>query len=236
MIAAAGVDADRLKKPLVVVATADEEVGGGGAHQVATESRIMGAVRPTYGVVAEPTSLTPVYAHKGAGHIVVTAHGRAAHTSTGLGESANFKIAPFLAEMAEMAERIKADERYQNAEFNPPSNGFNMVITDYDTKQNVSAARSTCHICFRTMPDDHSEELVDELVSAGRKLRLRGYEQHIPSLLRRSFEPHRAAGLRRHRRQAAGDRALRDRRPPFQGAAGDGGPGSRQYRTGSHGR
>ncbi len=182
MIAAAGVDADRLKKPLVVVATADEEVGGGGAHQVATESRIMGAVRPTYGVVAEPTSLTPVYAHKGAAHVVVTAHGRAAHTSTGLGESANFKIAPFLAEMAEMAERINADERFLNTEFNPPSNGFNMVITDYDTKQNVSAARSTCHICFRTMPDDHSDELVAELVS-----RAESYGFEVSSSISRPF-------------------------------------------------
>ncbi len=182
MIAAARVDADRLKKPLLVVATADEEVGGGGAHQVATESRTMAAVRPTYGVVAEPTSLTPVYAHKGAAHVIVTAHGRAAHTSTDLGDSANFKIAPFLAEMAEIAQQIKTDPRYQNPEFDPPSNGFNMVITDYDTRQNVSAARSTCHICFRTMPNDRSEELVDDLVS-----RAKHYGFEVTSSLSKPF-------------------------------------------------
>jgi len=182
MIAAAQVDADRLKKPLLVVATADEEVGGGGAHQVAEESEIMNSLRPTYGVVAEPTSLTPVYAHKGAAHVVVTAHGRAAHTSTGLGESANFKIAPFLAEMAELAETVKLDARYMNHEFSPPSNGFNMVITDYDTKQNVCAARSTCHVCFRTMPDDQSEALVEELESrAGR------YGLEVNSTISRPF-------------------------------------------------
>ncbi len=182
MIAVAKVDADRLKKPLIVVATADEEVGGGGAHQVAAESRIMNTVRPTYGVVAEPTSLTPVYAHKGSAHVVVTAHGRAAHTSTGLGESANFKIAPFLAEMAEMAKKITHDERFMNQEFVPPSNGFNMVITDYETRQNVSAARSTCHVCFRTMPGDRSDELVEELVS-----RARSYGFEVKSSISRPF-------------------------------------------------
>ena len=46
MIAAAHVDASILKKPLVIVATADEEVGGGGAHQVAEESRIINKVCP----------------------------------------------------------------------------------------------------------------------------------------------------------------------------------------------
>jgi acetylornithine deacetylase len=164
LIAAASVDATQLKKPIVVVATADEEVGGGGAYQVTKESQILESIRPEVGVVAEPTSLIPVYSHKGAAHIVVTAHGEAAHTSTGLGQSANFLIAPFLAEMAILAQEIKHDDRFLNHEYQPPSNGFNMVITDYDTKQNVSAARSTCHICFRTMPNDQSETLVKELV------------------------------------------------------------------------
>lgn len=182
MIAAAHVDASILKKPLVIVATADEEVGGGGAHQVAEESRIINKVCPKYGVIAEPTSLTPVYAHKGAAHVVVTANGRAAHTSTGLGESANFKIAPFLAEMAVLAEAIRNDERYMNHEFDPPSNGFNMVITDYETKQNVSAARSTCHVCFRTMPEDRSDELVDILVS-----KAKNYGFDVTSSISRPF-------------------------------------------------
>ena len=70
--------------------------------------------------------------------------------------------------MAVLAEAIRNDERYMNHEFDPPSNGFNMVITDYETKQNVSAARSTCHVCFRTMPEDRSDELVDILVSKAR--------------------------------------------------------------------
>ena len=65
--------------------------------------------------------MTPVYAHKGFGRFLVTARGRAAHSSTGKGISANFLIAPFLAEMAELAERLNQDESFMNHEFDPPT-------------------------------------------------------------------------------------------------------------------
>lgn len=160
MIAAAAYDASQLKKPIFVTATADEEVGGAGARQVALESKFFNEAMPSMGVVAEPTSLIPVYAHKGSSNVIVKATGKAAHTSTELGVSANFLIAPFLAEMAELCKSVKTDGRFMNDEFSPPTNGFNMTINDYGTKQNVFAASSTCHICFRTMPGDKSEELV----------------------------------------------------------------------------
>ncbi len=160
MIAAAAFEADELQHPIVVTATADEEIGGAGARQVAVESRLYNEVGPSMGVVAEPTSLRPVYAHKGSSNVLVQATGKAAHTSTELGVSANFLIAPFLARMAELNKSVKTDQRFINNEFSPPTNGFNMTVTDYGTKQNVFAARTTCHICFRTMPGDKSEELV----------------------------------------------------------------------------
>ena len=67
---------------------------------------------PKYGVIAEPTQLVPVYAHKGGCQITVTAYGQAAHTSTDAGYSANFQLAPFLAEMAELAPRLRSDPRF----------------------------------------------------------------------------------------------------------------------------
>lgn len=176
IVAAASVDPARLKKPILVTATADEEVGGGGARQVAEESRLFNETLPTLGVVAEPTRMTPVYAHKGSAHVLVTAYGKAAHTSLDVGVSANFLIAPFLADMAELARAVKTDERFINREFNPPTNGFNMVIDDGGTKQNVTAAKTTCHICFRTMPGDRSEELVEMIAE-----KARGYGLEVTS-------------------------------------------------------
>jgi len=160
MMAGAAVDASQLKSPLFIAVTADEEVGYGGAFQIARESKLLQAGWPQHVVVAEPTELEPVYAHKGGCRIYVTAQGRAAHTSTGQGVSANFLIAPFLADMAGLVEVFQNDERFMNHEFDPPTNGFNMVIDDGDCASNVTAAKTVCTLGLRRMPDDHIDEAV----------------------------------------------------------------------------
>jgi acetylornithine deacetylase len=166
IVAAAAVPAAGLRHPLYVVVTADEEVGYGGAKQVAAESQLLAGRWPTHGVVAEPTRLRPVYAHKGGRRVTVTAHGVAAHTSTDRGISANFLIAPFLAEMAELAKLFKTEERFLNRAFDPPTNGFNMVLNDGGTAGNVTAAETVCTLGFRPMPGDASEEALNLILDA----------------------------------------------------------------------
>ena len=107
LVAAARVDAAALKHPVFIAVTSDEEMGHTGAQIICRDSALLGAGWPTYCIVGEPTELAPVYAHKGGYRITVTAHGVAAHTSTDRGVSANFLIAPFLAEMAELAQLFK---------------------------------------------------------------------------------------------------------------------------------
>lgn len=166
---AAAAAARNLRRPVTVVITADEEVGYGGAYQVVAESKILAAGWPAYGVVAEPTRLRPVYSHKGGALIYVHAIGAAAHSSTEKGVSANFKIAPFLAEMAALAPVFKTDARYLNAEFQPPSFGFNMVLTDYGTKSNVTAPKSTATISLRDMPNVDNDGAVARVVDAAKR-------------------------------------------------------------------
>ena len=157
--AAAAAPADTLTRPVYVVVTADEEVSGRGALQVAAHSRLYRG-GPTLGVVTEPTQLTPIYAHKGSAQAVVTACGRAAHSSTGKGINATFLMAPFLAEMAQLAQEIQADESFLNHEFAPPHNCLNVTIDDGGTRPNVTAARTVCTIGFRPMPGDRSADLL----------------------------------------------------------------------------
>ena len=104
MVAAGKIDASQLKQPIYIVVTADEEIGLLGAKYVANNSVMLRDDKPVYGVIAEPTSMIPVYAHKGGQFVTVIAHGTAAHTSTDKGDSATFKLAPFMAEMAETAQ------------------------------------------------------------------------------------------------------------------------------------
>lgn len=163
IMAATQIDASKLKKPIYIVVTSDEEVGLIGAKFVAAQSKILHRDRPEHGIIAEPTCMIPVYAHKGFAQVDVTATGRAAHTSTGLGESATLKIAPFLAEMAALNEKMMSDLAYQNAEFNPPTNGFNMIINDFGTAANVTASKTVVGLCFRTMPNANSEEVLAQI-------------------------------------------------------------------------
>jgi len=158
LLAAAGADSGRLRKPVTVVVTSDEEQGHRGAHHILEHSEMLARGWPEYVVVAEPTGLKPVYAHKGAATITVTAHGKAAHTSTEKGISANFIIAPFLADLAALVPVFRTSDRFRNPLFDPPTNGFNITISDGNCRPNVTAAKTVVQISLRLMPDDHREE------------------------------------------------------------------------------
>jgi len=69
---------ERHAKPLLMLATTDEESGSSGADQVAA-SKILTGVR--YGVCAEPTSLEVLVGEKGMLWVRVTAEGKSAHGS-----------------------------------------------------------------------------------------------------------------------------------------------------------
>lgn len=179
LTAAATVDAAHLKRPLFIAITADEEMGYGGARQILAESQLFQAGWPAYGVVAEPTELIPVYAHKGGARVNVTAHGVAAHTSTDKGTSANFLIAPFLAEMAELAQRFRTDPYFMSDAFDPPTNGFNLTINDGGTKPNVTAAKTVATVGLRSMPGAHYDEAIQLVVE---RAKAHGLETDVYSL------------------------------------------------------
>lgn len=71
------IDVASLKKPLYVLATADEETSMAGASYFARSSQL----RPDCAIIGEPTSLTPVRAHKGHLSNAVTVMGQSGHSS-----------------------------------------------------------------------------------------------------------------------------------------------------------
>lgn len=151
-----------LKAPLYVVITADEEVGYFGASAVAEKSQMFKKHGfPQYGVVGEPTELHAVYAHKGAVRFTVTAHGRAAHSSTGEGDNANLKLIPFLAEMRDIYQELTADTQYFNDEFTPPFTDWNITISDGGCAANITSPLSVCSINYRPMPGDDAQIWID---------------------------------------------------------------------------
>ena len=168
MVAAAAIDPASLKKPIHIVITADEEIGLIGAKHMAKNSQMLAKANIEYGIIAEPTRMVPVYSHKGGGGVMVTATGRAAHSSTGLGVSANLLIAPFLAEMAELDKLIQTDESFMNHEYDPPHQTLNLTIDDGNCALNVTCPKTVVRISIRAMPNSRSEELTNIIADKAR--------------------------------------------------------------------
>lgn len=168
----AGLDSNNINIPLTYIITSDEEIGCEGAEFVVKNSKLLKKYPPDYGIATEPTELKPVYAHKGLCNISVTALGKAAHSSTSIGESANFKMIPFLYFISKLKEKYITDESYQNEEFNPPTNTLNLTMSDFNCAPNVTAAKSSCKICFRAMPHTRTTEIITEIKNEADRLGL----------------------------------------------------------------
>ncbi len=167
--AAAQFKAKDLKKPIYIVVTADEEVGGQGATDVTRRSRYFSDACKGYGLVCEPTMMRVVYAHKGGLGIRVESKGRAAHTSTLKGVNANLNMIPFLVEMKKINDLVLKSKRYRNDEFNPPHSEWSIGINDHNPALNISPVTSVCRLSYRLMPGVDVTPLVERTKKAARK-------------------------------------------------------------------
>jgi acetylornithine deacetylase len=147
MIAAA--QAAPAQIPVTLLITADEETTKEGARRIATDSALARSLGLSGIVVAEPTSLAPVRGHRSHIGFTATARGVQAHSSTGKGVNANWKLLPFLDAMARIQARLRDDRALQDAGYDPPVSDFNLVLDNHGTALNVTPARATAHIKYR---------------------------------------------------------------------------------------
>jgi acetylornithine deacetylase len=137
------------RRPLTLLYSSDEETDTEGARRIARDSRILASVRPEYCIVAEPTDLQVVNAHKAAVTFSATAKGRAAHSSTGEGINANNKMIPFLYDLWRLQQELTEQEAYRDPDFEPPFPDWNIVIDNFDAAPNVTVPMSHCTVNFR---------------------------------------------------------------------------------------
>ncbi len=163
MAAAEQFSAAELKNPIYITCTADEEIGYGGAKQVADNSKFYREMvdGESNGIIGEPTMLEVVYAHKGTYGFVATSKGRAAHSSTREGINANLAMIPFLTEMKNIHDEIESDPSWQNDEFDPPTMSWNIGINDHTKAINITPPQSVCTVYFRPMPGQNANALVE---------------------------------------------------------------------------
>src|SRR5262249_35738620 len=145
-------------------------------------SRLFQEARAAAGIIAEPTQLEVVYAHKATVGIHATSIGRAAHSSTSEGINANLAMIPFLAEMKRIHDELQTDPRYRNEEFDPPTCGWNIGINDHTRAVNITAPRSVCTVYFRPMPGMDVEAMLRRVreCAHGNGITLELYEGGAP--------------------------------------------------------
>ncbi|MCA9024746.1 MAG: M20 family metallopeptidase [Planctomycetaceae bacterium] len=163
LAAAEQVDAAELKAPIYITCTADEEIGYGGATYVADDSRLFHEMveHDSRGIIGEPTMLDIVHAHKGVVGFRAVSHGRAAHSSTGLGVNANLAMIPFLAELKAIHDETESDPKWRDERFTPPTQTWNIGINDHTRAVNITPPESVATVYFRPMPDQDADALID---------------------------------------------------------------------------
>jgi acetylornithine deacetylase len=159
LTAVAGVDVKKLKQPLALVFTADEEIGCVGAKRLAAARPF----NPRYAIVGEPTSLQPMHAGKGYCLAEIVVHGREAHSAyPDLGASAIFRTARLIERIEKIADELKKDFR---AAFDPPYTTLNVGLINGGTAKNIVAGACRFTLEWRSVPGqatDHVLNLVNQ--------------------------------------------------------------------------
>jgi acetylornithine deacetylase len=120
LVAASSIVSGKMKRPLILIFTYDEEVGCYGAQALQDELSGLGD-KPRFVLIGEPTGMQLVTAHKGIQNITTRVHGKPAHSSRpDLGASAIGFAARFVAGIEDVLPQ-EAD-----AAFDPPTATFNI--------------------------------------------------------------------------------------------------------------
>jgi acetylornithine deacetylase len=120
LAAACAVDAGKMKRPLHLIFTYDEETGCHGAKALQDELNEL-PDKPRFVLIGEPTGMQLVTSHKGIQNIAMRVRGKPAHSSRpDLGASAIRYAARFAAAIEEILPRDS------DANFDPPTATFNL--------------------------------------------------------------------------------------------------------------
>jgi acetylornithine deacetylase len=160
LLAVEETDLRKLRRPLALVFTADEEIGCLGAKQLA-DAR---AMRARYSIVGEPTSLQPMRAGKGYCLAEIILRGREGHSAyPALGASAIFRAARLVSRIERIAEDLKAETL---AAFEPPYTTLNVGLIRGGTAKNIIAGECRFTLEWRPLPGQAASHLLDKVRAA----------------------------------------------------------------------
>ncbi len=153
-----GVDLDKLQRPLVILATADEESSMSGAQALVDTGRRLGR----HALIGEPTGLRPVRMHKGVAMESIRLTGRSGHSSDpALGVSALEGMHRVLGEI--LCWRGELQAKYRNPLFKVPVPTLNLGHIHGGDNPNRICGHCELQIDIRPLPGMELETLRADL-------------------------------------------------------------------------
>lgn len=153
-----GLDANKLKKPLRILATADEETTMSGARAIAASKSFV----PEFAVIGEPTGLVPVHMHKGHHIEAIRITGKSGHSSDpSYGLNAIEIMHLVISKLMLLQKTLK--ERYQNPHFKVPEPTLNFGHIHGGDSPNRICGCCELHIDIRPLPGMANSELYELL-------------------------------------------------------------------------
>jgi acetylornithine deacetylase len=164
----------KLRAPLALVFTADEEVGCLGAKRLAEEKLLA----PRFAIVGEPTSLRPIRAHKAYSVAEVKIGGHEAHSSNPrAGRSAILAAADLLLRIERLAAELEAET---HPSFAPPHTTLNVGRISGGTAPNVVPGGCSVTLEWRSIPSQPVARVLDAVRALGAEIAAaRGVELEV---------------------------------------------------------
>ena len=152
--------AARLKTPVHLALSYDEEVGGLGAPDIVAHMQKAGP-RPKLVIVGEPTEMTVVDAHKSVVAVDTIVTGLEAHSSaTHRGVNAIMAAADMMVFLGRLAEELEASGNPTAHRFDPPYSTVSVGGVEGGTARNIIPR----HCCFkwaaRMLPGETTDDLL----------------------------------------------------------------------------
>lgn len=152
----------RLKYPMHIALSYDEEVGCLGAPDMIEEIQARG-LNPEYCIVGEPTGMKAVLAHKGIHVFRCRLHGKPVHSSLpDLGVNTIEYAANLICFIQKLAERFKHPP-YHDPSFNVPHSTLSVNTIRGGSVNNIVPSFSEFHFDYRNLPQMSVLDVIDPL-------------------------------------------------------------------------
>jgi acetylornithine deacetylase len=134
------------RAPLLLLFTADEEVGCLGAKRLVAEAK----VHPRHAIVGEPTRLVPVRAHKGYCAVEVTVTGLEGHSAyPDVGASAIHAFGRLFPDLERIGDLLRGE---RDLSFDPPFTTWNVGVVGGGKARNIIAGECRFSYEWRPLP------------------------------------------------------------------------------------